>query len=98
METARAELASRLPDLRDVRDSQQHLEERLQGLVKGKKLPTSQLWIGNLSNNNYQMTMADGRRGNVEVSRATLDIVASCIQRAIDSFQWTGLATVTNIR
>jgi hypothetical protein len=61
VEAARVELASKLPDLNDVRDSEQHLEERLQGLVKGKKLPTSLLWIGNLSNNNYQMTVADAR-------------------------------------
>ena len=98
VEAAMTEFASKLPDLKAVRDSEQHLEERLQGLVKGKKLPTSLLWIGNLINNTYQMTMADGRIGNVEVSRATLDVAASCIQRTIDSFQWTGLPTVTDIR
>lgn len=97
VEAARAELVSKLPDLKGVRDSEQHLEERLQGLVKGNKLPTSFLWIGNLINNNYQMTMADGRTGSVEVSRRVLDVAASCIQRVIDAFEWTGPTSATNV-
>lgn len=97
IDAASAELTSKLPDLKGVRDSEQHLEERLQGLTRGQKLPTSQLWIGNLMNKNYEMTTESGRIGRIEVSRETLDIAASCIQRTIDSLQWTGRRTVTNI-
>lgn len=51
IEDARREFASGVPDLKGVRDSEQHIEERLLGMVRGGKLPTSQLWIGNLNNN-----------------------------------------------
>ena len=44
VEAAMAEFTSRLPDLKNVRDSEQHLEERLQGLANREKLPTSLMW------------------------------------------------------
>lgn len=90
IKTASNDLASRIPDLKQVRDSEQHLEDRLQGTARGRKLPTAQLWIGNLVNNQYQMTMNNGRVGSVEISGATLDVAASCIQRVIDALEWTG--------
>ena len=90
IDDANNEFSNQLPDLKGVRDSEQHMDERIQGLVKGKKMPTSKMWFGNLMTNSYEMTMANGRIGRIEISRKALDISAMCNQGAINSFDWIG--------
>ncbi|MEJ8326050.1 hypothetical protein WKI40_23250 [Kosakonia sacchari] len=82
-----------LPELREVRNSAHHLEDRIRGIGKHKKkisLQSSGLVLNNLVGTKYGCTMADGDYGEVDVSSETLEIVQKIVQRALDSFEWIG--------
>jgi hypothetical protein len=82
---------STFPDLEEVRNSEQHLDERVQGMVKGEPLPNeTALWLGNLSGVGYETTMANGKIGRVEISGQNLESARGCVQDAINAFEWTG--------
>jgi len=91
-----------LPDLRGVRNTDAHLEDRSRGLgASGKPLnlkgvdnqyvyAPGALSLQNLYGNRYGSTMADGSHGEVEVSYKTLIFAACVVQTIIDAFQWEG--------
>jgi hypothetical protein len=82
---------STFPDLEGVRNSEQHLDERVQGMVRGEPLPNeTALWLGNLSGIGYETTMANGKIGRVEISGRSLESARGCVQAAINAFEWTG--------
>ena len=92
------------PDLRGVRDSTAHQEDRGRGLGKREKplekkpvvnygihAPNGGVLVLNfLNGNRFGSTMEDGYFGEVEVSINSLLIVRDCIQRIINSFEWHG--------
>lgn len=92
------------PNLKGVRDSEQHREDRGRGLDrKGKPLnlkPINNNMIsapgggilasGNLNGNRYGNTMEDGSYVEVEVSPASLRQAQECIQGIIDELAWRG--------
>lgn len=93
-----------LPDLRAVRNSTQHLDERVRGKGNyGKRLepkgvtneaynfPPGTLIFDSLNGSKFGTTMADGHYGEVDVSLETLLIIRDILQEVIYSFQWEGL-------
>lgn len=83
--------ASTFRDLKGVRDSEQHMEERIQRMAKGRPIETeASFWLGNLIGNRYETTTATGTRGSVEISRRSLESARNCVQDAVDAFEWRG--------
>ncbi len=80
------------PNLRGVRNSSAHIEERIRGLAKNKPIfPNGgDIELENLSNNKFSSVMEDGRKGEVEVSFNSITSARDCIQIAINSFNWVG--------
>lgn len=91
------------PQLRDVRNSTAHVDERAQGLGPGKKQialqpldngviksPNGAMIMGCLFDNRFAATMVDGHCGEVEVSATSLGIAKMCLQDAINAFKWRG--------
>jgi hypothetical protein len=100
---ARARLLAHFPDLRGVRDSSAHIEDRARGLGKWDRpleikpvenemvsAPGGALLLENLVGNRLTSTKADGTCGQVEVSSGSLDIAREVIQDTINAFRWTG--------
>ena len=95
---------SAFPDLREVRNSTAHREDRSRGLGrKGQPLnpkPVSNrlihapgggaLIIDSLNDNRFGSTLANGNYGEIEVSIESLLTARNCIQTVINSFRWTG--------
>jgi hypothetical protein len=94
--------AKAFPDLREVRNSVQHLEERVQGLRGTKQIQPKPIDSPNvhsdggamvanqLDDNRFAATMGDGEYGQVEVSLAKLTIATHCLQAIIDALCWSG--------
>lgn len=103
--TAHAALQAAVPDLRGVRNSVAHYEDRSRRLGRGKKpldlKPINHpivkapgggvLMLENLHNNRFGSTMEDGHHGEVEVSVVTLRAATECVQRVLNAFAWKGL-------
>jgi len=97
-----------LPQLKDVRDSLQHQEDRGRGLdKKGQPLDikpglkgniyiagTKSLVLNNLNGNKFGTTINDGQFVEIEISDQTMIIAQQCIQGIIDSFSWEGPASL----
>jgi len=83
-------------DLRPVRNTIQHMEDRLRGLGAGRNprpLPNGQrLMLGNFHGNRYGTTLSDGQYGYVEISRASVDVMADVLQETLNSYRWLGTA------
>jgi hypothetical protein len=92
--TQAAEFERRFPGLAGVRDSSEHLHERIRGQArKGRKrltLPTSTVLSENLAGNKLVSTMDDGKPGAVEISRTSVAVAAKCVQGVIDALAWRG--------
>lgn len=93
------------PDLRMVRNSTQHLEDRARGLGAGREpkplnlqpisntfinAPQGALVLNNLNGTKFGTTMADGHYGEVDISPESLSKMQSIIQGVLDSFKWIG--------
>lgn len=94
------------PDLRGVRNTTQHLEDRSRGLRAGKnpKPMTLQpienqlvsapsggvLVLNSLNGNRFGCTMSDGHYGEVEVSPQSLQALCILLHDVLQSFQWKG--------
>lgn len=94
------------PDLRGVRNTTQHLEDRSRGLGAGKspKPMTLQpienqlvsapsggvLILNSLNGNRFGCTMSDGHYGEVEVSAQSLQALCILLHEVLQSFQWKG--------
>lgn len=89
-------------DLRDVRNSAHHNEDRIQGLSFGKPIPlkpilndfikadSGALIINSLNNRKYGNTLGNGFYGEVEVSTESLEFIRKMIQNILESFEWKG--------
>lgn len=96
------EFCVELPDLRGVRNSIQHAEDRSKGEKFGKKIElkkidTSKVGIEGtalvnlaLNRNMLGTTMADGNYGAIEVSVQTIEIMRSALLDVYSKFAWKG--------
>jgi hypothetical protein len=100
---AKASFHKAFPDLKGVRDTTAHLEDRGRGLDRNRKsldlkpvsnrlfnAPAGVLAIESLNGNRIGSTMSDGNYGEVEVSIETLRVVQESLQAIIDAFNWEG--------
>lgn len=105
-----AELAERIesmfPDLRGVRNTAQHLEDRSRGLGAGRNpkpmtlQPVENQLIGapgggvlvlnSLNGNKFGCTKSDGHYGEVEISPQALQLLSALLHEVLQSFQWKG--------
>lgn len=102
--TAHDVLGAAVPNLRGVRNSVAHFEDRSRGLGRDKKPLALKpvvnrminapgggvLMLESLLNNRFGSTMEDGHYGEVEVSIETLKTAAECVQRVLNAFAWKG--------
>ncbi|HEJ4860796.1 TPA: hypothetical protein SL606_005046 [Pseudomonas aeruginosa] len=91
------------PQLRGVRNSVQHMDERSQGLKTGRK-PIELKPIDNeaikcsggviainiLVNDRFGITLDDGSYGEVAISIESLQVLGEIFQGILDSFKWRG--------
>lgn len=93
------------PNLRGVRNTEQHLEDRFRRLGADKKQqidlkPIANgfveapaggiLVLGNLNGTRYGSTMADGHYGEVDVSPASMTFLQKILEEIFQSFKWRG--------
>ncbi|MCL5228487.1 hypothetical protein [Pseudomonas nunensis] len=91
------------PDLRAVRNSVQHNEERvrskgfkeknldLQPLPNGMAPPELKvLALKNLHGSKFCTTMDNGSYGEVDISPESMEIMRGLLQEALSAFIWTG--------
>lgn len=101
--TLHAQMAIEFPDLREVRNSTQHMEDRARGLGRGGKLlnlqpvdneairaPSGALILNNLIGSRYGSTMADGHYGEVDVTPESMQRLQNILQSVLNAFNWTG--------
>lgn len=101
--TVHDKFTAAFPDLVGLRDTMQHVEDRVRRLKRGGKpieiqpvenewltSPGGSLVIGALIGNSFQSTMENGSLGKVEVSDATLRTLQGIIQELLDVLPWTG--------
>lgn len=99
------EFGDSFPDLRGVRNSSQHMEDRSRGLGSGRnpkplelksvdnqlvKADDGALVLNSLNGTKYGNTMADRHYGEVDVSPQSMEVLSSIFQEILDSFQWKG--------
>ena len=85
------------PDLRGVRNTVQHLEDRSRGLGAGRNpqpLDTQStggiLFLNSLRGTRYGSTMADGNYGEVDVSPESMERLKVIFEGVLQSFKWKG--------
>lgn len=97
-------MSQEFPDLREVRNSAHHMEDRVRGLGRnGKSLnltgldneivsaPNARVLILNsLIGNRYGSTMADGSYGEVDVTPESLAKVVAILEGVLQTFTWSG--------
>lgn len=100
------EFATHFPDLRGVRNTAQHLEDRSRGLGSGRtpqplvlnpitggpiNAPNGGvLVLSCLNGSRYGSTMADGHYGEVDVSPGSMERLQRILQGVLQSFSWRG--------
>lgn len=84
-----------IPDLRGVRNSSAHSEDRMRGLGPDKKpivsTPLGFIMLENLHGSKFMSTMANGNLGKVDVTLDTLKASETAIQAVIDLLKWKGM-------
>lgn len=93
--------------LKDIRDSLQHHEHRGRGLDRngkpldlqpgtkgGFQVGAGSLVLNHLHGNKFGTTVNNGQFVEIEISDQTIVIAQQCIQGLIDSFSWTGPASL----
>ena len=102
LEQSYNEFCDYFKDLREVRNSAHHSEDRIQGLSFGKPIPikplsndfikadSGALLLNVLNNRNYGNTLGNGYYGEVEVSIESLEFARKIVQNILESFQWKG--------
>ncbi|WP_323915768.1 hypothetical protein [Aeromonas caviae] len=99
------QFGSAFPQLRGVRNSAQHMEDRSRGLGAGKNpkplelkpiengmisAPGGALVLNCLNGSRYGNTMADGHYGEVDVSPNSMESLTSIFQSLLNAFAWKG--------
>ncbi len=83
---------SQFGELHELRNSLQHIEDRLRGIGRNRKpIPSHLLVLGSFRNNNYfGATTSDGRYLELEISDSVLIQAYSIIEDLIWCFDWLG--------
>jgi len=77
--------------LRDLRNTLQHVEDRLRGLGRqGKPVPSPLIVLGGFRDGVFGATTAEGDLVGIEVSRATLKAACTIVEDLAWSFDWIG--------
>lgn len=91
-----------LPDLKEVRNSIQHAEDRSKGMVRKNKIDLkvideSKISIkgavlvnSGLNGNRFGTTMADGHYGAVDISADSIEVMRSTLLDVYAAFKWKG--------
>ncbi|MQA21844.1 hypothetical protein [Rugamonas rivuli] len=101
------QVATRFPQLRAVRNSAQHLEDRVRGLGVGNKMMDLKpienqlistpnggaLVLNALNGSKYGATMADGHYGEVDVSPESMEHLQVILHGVLELFLWAGPKT-----
>lgn len=98
-----AQIAQEFPDLREVRNSVQHIEDRSRRLGRGQKpldlkpirnslidAPGGALVLNSLNGSRYGTTMADGHYGEVDVSPESMKHLQEILESVLQAFKWRG--------
>lgn len=100
-----AKISKEFPNLRGVRNSSQHLEDRARGLGAGNppkplnlqpinngfgSSPQGALMLNNLWGSKFGSTMSDGHYGEVDVSPESMSKIQLIIEQVYESFEWYG--------
>ena len=81
-------LATSLKQVKEVRDSLQHIEERVQGKAHQNRIPAPILHLGNYSEAGFTFTTASGAAVTIEVSEASLASLRSQIGELDRALTW----------
>jgi hypothetical protein len=84
----------RLDDIREIRNSLQHIEERAQPKGSSGRMPGPILVLGSLNERRFGITSGDGRYLEVEIVESTLQRVRRALSDVIWSFEWIGPGNV----
>ena len=99
------EIGQAFPNLRGVRNTSQHMEDRSRGLGAGRnpkplelkpidnqlvRSENGALMLNCLNGTKYGNTMADGHYGEVDVSPESMEALHSIFQKVLDAFTWKG--------
>lgn len=103
LKTTYLKMSEYFPDLRGVRNTAQHLEDRSRGLgaynkpldlkpVENSFINAQQgaLILNCLNGSKYGSTMADGHYGEVDVSPESMNHLQSILTEVLNSFKWKG--------
>jgi hypothetical protein len=95
------EFAQALPGLKGVRDSVAHVEERVRGEARGRKIDTKPIMNSMihapgggvivteaLNNQHFGGTIEDGTYAEVEVADATTEVARAAVQAVFDALPW----------
>lgn len=97
-------MADYFPDLRGLRNSAQHLEDRTRGLGAGQKplelkpienqlisAPAGGvLALNNLNGTKYGCTMSNGHYGEIDVSSESMQRLQEILEATFSLFKWSG--------
>ena len=90
IQTLYSEYKNHFGDLRHIRDSAMHIEDRGRGVNRHQKpIDTNILIIQGFLENRFTFTGADGNQYEIEISEHTLIIAKEIIQKIINSYTWT---------
>jgi len=82
---------SQFGKLRDLRNSLQHIEDRLRGIGRdGKPIPSPLLVLGGFCNNHFGATTSEGQYVEIEISDSVLIRAYSIVEDLIWCFDWLG--------
>lgn len=104
VKTLHARMAESFPDLRDVRNTAQHLEDRARGLAVGNKplvlkpvvnaLASAPhggvLILNSLNGSKYGCTKSDGHYGEIDVSPESMQLLKAVLDELQALFKWRG--------
>jgi hypothetical protein len=84
-----SEYGSLFGDLKQIRDSALHIEDRGRGLRKhGKRVPSVVIILGGFTGSRFDFTGEDGICYGVDISESTLAEAHNILQSIIDAFAW----------
>jgi hypothetical protein len=84
-----AEFNNHFCDLKEVRDSAAHIDERGRGLAKGgKELSSSVVYVGTFLGSHFAFTGSDGVCHSIEMKESTLLDAHRILQDIINAYPW----------
>ncbi len=76
-------------NLRHIRDSAAHIEDRGRALTKkGKPISSWVIVLGSFNESPFEITGNDGKCYGVDISESTLVLVHQILQKIIDAYAW----------